>query len=75
METFRIPPHIKSPAEQARYCRDKAVALVSDASRAPDAETRFALLSAAERWMTMAFHCRREAGLGPFPDPSDPSSR
>jgi hypothetical protein len=73
METYRIPPHIKSPEERARYCRDKAVALVSDASRAADDEARFALLNIAERWMTMAFHYRREAGLGP--GASDPSTR
>jgi len=60
LEMFEIPTNLKTPGERAAYCREHAMGLVKRANAASDEATKFELFNCAERWMTLAFQCRRE---------------
>jgi hypothetical protein len=58
LESFELPDILKTHSDRAKYCRNRAVELIKEATAAPDAETRFELFNRAEKWMMLAFRHR-----------------
>jgi hypothetical protein len=58
VDGFQIPDSRTSPAERANYCRNRVAVKKADAEH--DQDAKFELLNFAERWLTLAFHYRRQ---------------
>jgi hypothetical protein len=57
---LEIPDCLATPADRARYCRNRVGELLRKADHEHDQNSKFELLNLAERWMTLAFHHQRQ---------------
>jgi hypothetical protein len=60
LENLEIPAGLTTPADRARYCRNRVAELLAAADKKHDESAKFELLNLAERWLTLAFHHRRQ---------------
>ena len=57
---FEMPESLSTPADRARYCRDRVEELLKKAAQEHDQNAKIELVGLAERWMTLAFHHQRQ---------------
>ena len=57
---LEMPESLSTPADRARYCRDRVGELLKQAEQEHDQTAKIELLGLAERWMTLAFHHQRQ---------------
>jgi hypothetical protein len=57
---LKVPATLTTPADRARFCRDRAEELIKGSVTEYDEGAKFEMLNLAERWLTRAFHYRRQ---------------